>query len=86
MRVETAIEEARALIAAGKYEAARAILAQHATHPKAQYWMRRLEKSASRADQQLAPDRWFTFRWDVAMALLIIGAFAAAIIMIGLAA
>ena len=85
MRVETAIEDARKLISEGKYDQARAVLNEHADHPKVQYWMRRLEKSMH-TEQTVAPDRWFTFRWDIAVALCIILAFAAAIVVIGLSA
>jgi hypothetical protein len=83
MRVEHAIEEARALIAQGQYNAARRTLEPHATHPKAQYWLQRLEKSAAENTGGVAQDRMFTFSWNTLLAVGIIVAFGVVIVVIG---
>lgn len=81
MRVETAIEEARALLAEEKFDAARRVLEPFADHPKAQYWLNRLEKSESAG--AVVGDRMFTFSWNTALALGIIAFFAVIIVVIG---
>lgn len=86
MRVERAIEEARALLAKGQYEDARQTLEPFAAHPKAQYWLQRLEKSAAHAEGGVARDRMFTFGWNTLLALAIIALFAVIIIIIGVTA
>lgn len=84
MRVEVAIDEARQHIGAGEYDKARDILAPFENHPKAQYWLQRMERSEGQAE--IARDRLFTFRWDFALAMAIIGIFAIIIVVIGVTA
>lgn len=86
MRVEVAIDEAREYIGKRDFANARAILAPFADHPKAQYWLKRIEKSAQTADKTIARDRLFTFRWDLVLAGAIFGVFALIIVVIGLSA
>lgn len=85
MRVETAIEEASSLTAQGRYTEARQALEAYADHPKAQYWLQRIERSQHSPDRQpVARDRMFTFSWNTLIALGIIAFFALLIIIIGL--
>lgn len=86
MRVEVAIDEAREFIGKGDFARARAVLAPHADHPKAQYWLKRIEKSTQTPDRTIVRDRLFTFRWDFVLAGAIIGVFALIIVVIGLTA
>ncbi|PJF38333.1 MAG: hypothetical protein CUN55_17595 [Phototrophicales bacterium] len=86
MRVEVAIDEARQYIGQGDFAQARDVLAPYRDHPKAQYWLKRIEKSEKLAAQGIVADRWFTFRWDFVVAAAIISVFALIIVIIGITA
>lgn len=86
MRVEVAIDEAREYIGKGEFAQARAVLDPYHDHPKAQYWLRRIEKSTQSGQQRLSRDRLFTYRWDLVLAAVIFLVFAIIIMAIGLTA